>query len=100
MAQYNIHFLQTAEIELKEAYNWYEERQKGLGDRLIAELSAYLDSISENPYKFARKYGREIRFAPLRVFPFVIAYWPEENDRDIYVVSIFHTSRNPKKFFT
>ncbi|WP_342088357.1 type II toxin-antitoxin system RelE/ParE family toxin [Dyadobacter sp. OTU695] len=100
MAQYNILFLKTAEIELHEAYEWYEKRKIGLGKRFIAEISGRLNSIADNPHKFAKRYGQKLRFVPLPVFPFIIAYRSEEDEQVIQVVSIFHTSRNPKKFFT
>ncbi|MGV3600542.1 MAG: type II toxin-antitoxin system RelE/ParE family toxin [Dyadobacter fermentans] len=100
MAQYNILILQTAEIELQEAFEWYEKRKTGLGNRFIAEISGCLNSVADNPYKFAQRYGRVFRFAPLPVFPFVVAYRTMEEKRVIHVVSIFHTSRNPKKFYT
>ena len=100
LAHYNILFLKTAEIELHEAYEWYEKRKTRLGHRFIAEISGCLDSIADNPYKFATRYGQKLRFMPLPVFPFIIAYRIGEDKRLIHVASIFHTSRNPKKFFT
>jgi toxin ParE1/3/4 len=96
MSLYNIHFLKPAEIEFCEAFDWYDEKQKGLGNRFLKEVSKYLDSIADNPFKFAAKYDNELRFAPLKIFPFVIAYWIE--NETVFVASIFHTSRNPKKF--
>jgi toxin ParE1/3/4 len=100
LAHYNILLLKTAEIELNEAYEWYEKQKTGLGDRFIAEIAGCLNSVADNPFKFAKRYGQNLRFVPLPIFPFVIAYRPREDDRAVYVVSIFHTSRNPKKFFT
>ncbi|MGN7886890.1 type II toxin-antitoxin system RelE/ParE family toxin [Dyadobacter sp. 22481] len=98
MAHYNILLFKTAEIELHEAYEWYEKQKTGLGDRFIGEISGCLNSIADNPYKFAKRYGQILRFEPLPVFPFVIAFRPLEAKRVIHVVSVFHTSRNPKKF--
>ena len=98
MSLYKIEVLKTAEIEFEEAFDWYEQRQSGLGNRFLREISSYLDSIAENPFKYAAKYNNELHFAPLKIFPYVVAYWVDNKLRTIFVVSFFHTSRNPKKF--
>ncbi|MET7254580.1 type II toxin-antitoxin system RelE/ParE family toxin [Dyadobacter fermentans] len=100
MARYNILLLKTAEIELNESYEWYEKQKVGLGNNFIGAISSCLNSIAGNPYKYAKRYGYELRFAPVLVFPFIIAYRAIKDDRVIHIVSIFHTSRNPKKFFS
>ncbi|KAA0989781.1 type II toxin-antitoxin system RelE/ParE family toxin [Dyadobacter aurulentus] len=98
MSVYNIEFLESAEIELLETFEYYNTQQAGLGQRFVKELSHYLDSIADNPYKYALKYNNPFRFTPLKVFPYLIAYWIDIEDNRIYVASIFHTSRNPRKF--
>lgn len=98
MGQYSIEILKPAEIEFEEAFEYYNEQLPGLGRKFYAEISRYLVSISENPYKFAAKYDNELHFATLKIFPFLIAYWVDEPLKTVFVVSIFHTSRNPKKF--
>lgn len=98
MSHYKIEVLKTAETELSEAYNWYEKQQKGLGKRLIDEVSKYLSAIEENPFRFPSRYNNELYFAPLKIFPFLIAYWVDDQKSTVFVVSVFHTSRNPVKF--
>ena len=98
MSQYSIEILKPAEIEFDQAFEWYNKQLVGLGKKFFGEVSRYLSSISENPYKFAAKYGNELHFATLKIFPFVIVYWVDETLKTVFVVSIFHTSRNPKKF--
>ncbi|GGC09856.1 type II toxin-antitoxin system RelE/ParE family toxin [Dyadobacter sediminis] len=98
MSLYKIEVLKIAEVELSEAYNWYEKQQKGLGNRLINEVSKYMNSMAENPFKYPSRYNNELYFAPLKIFPFLIAYWVDNQKSTVFVVSIFHTSRNPAKF--
>ncbi|CAG5069838.1 hypothetical protein DYBT9623_02575 [Dyadobacter sp. CECT 9623] len=98
MGLYNLEFLESAEIELSETFEYYDAQQSGLGQRFVKELAHYLDSIADNPFKYAMKYKNPFRFAPLKIFPYLIAYWLDTEDNTIYVASIFHTSRNPKKF--
>lgn len=98
MSLYKIEFLKPAEIEFGEAFDWYEEQQTGLGKRFFGEISHYLKSIAENPYKFSAKYDNQLHFAPLKIFPYLVVYWVDEKQMIVYVVSVFHTSRNPQIF--
>lgn len=95
---FKIELLSKAEDELSEAYNWYEEQQPALGDKLYKEVSYYLDIISKNPYHFQIRYIEELRTASLNKFPFLIIYWVDVVNNIVFVTSIFHTSRNPKYF--
>ncbi|QRR03446.1 type II toxin-antitoxin system RelE/ParE family toxin [Dyadobacter sandarakinus] len=100
MTEYKVYLLNVAEIELDEAYEWYNQQKAGLGYQLVGEVSRYLKMISENPFIFAVRYQNDFRFAALKVFPYLIAYWIEEKSQSVYVASIFHTSRNPLQFET
>jgi len=98
MSFFKIELISLAETELTEAYIWYNKKKSGLGNRFVKEVSNYFNNISENPYMFAVKYNNELRFAPLQVFPYLISYWIDEKQKTVFVLSIFHTSRNPGKF--
>ncbi|HEY5326004.1 MAG TPA: type II toxin-antitoxin system RelE/ParE family toxin [Mucilaginibacter sp.] len=95
---FKIELLAQAEGELSEAYDWYEKQQTALGNRLYNEVNHYLNLIELNPYQFPVKYVEELRSASLNKFPFLILYWIDEVNNTIFIVSIFHTSRNPKYF--
>ena len=41
--------------ELKESYQWYEERSEGLGNRFILALNKRLNEIEEYPERYAKK---------------------------------------------
>jgi toxin ParE1/3/4 len=95
---YTVKLLTEAEIELTDACKWYEKQQSGLGKRLLSEVKHYLKLISTNPLQFEVKFSNKYRFAVLKVFPYFIAFRVEEETKQIYVISIFHTSRNPVNF--
>jgi toxin ParE1/3/4 len=95
---FNLELLAEAEIELAEAFEWYEEQLNGLGNKLYNEVSYYLSLIESNPYLFAIKYRDDLRSATLNKFPYLIIFWVDEIERSIYIVSIFLTKRNPKYF--
>lgn len=94
--EYELILLLKAKKELTYSWKWYENRQPGLGDKFKAEIFRSFSLIIKNPKHYPEKILtlREIR---LRVFPFLVIYKIDERKKNIVVVSIFHTSRNPKK---
>lgn len=93
-----IKLLKEAEKDLSVAHEWYEEKQRGLGKRLQREVGAQLNRISKNPYLFQVRFAEVFRFAPLRVFPYLIVYKINEDNHEVIVNAIFHCSRNPDVF--
>jgi plasmid stabilization system protein ParE len=93
---YTVKLLTEAEIEVSEACKWYEEQQPGLAKKFLKEISHYLDIIAKNPLQFEIKFSYRYRYAVLKVFPYFIVYRVEEESKLVYVISVFHTSRNPK----
>lgn len=87
---------ERAHKELITAWGWYEERQSGLGDRFKDAVFKKLRQVEIDPVKgLQRKYPyREII---VKVFPYLIIYRIEQKNKQIFVHSIFHTSRNPNK---
>lgn len=80
----------------KQAYQWYENEQLGLGEVFLLSLeNAYL-KISTHPEYFSilKKPYRQIR---LYRFPYVIVY--EIIKERVVVFAIHHTSRNPNSKF-
>ncbi|MDB4904621.1 MAG: plasmid stabilization system [Mucilaginibacter sp.] len=95
---FKIELLAEAEDELSDAYDWYEDQQTSLGNKFYNEVNHYLNLIEHNPHQFPIKYIEELRSASLNKFPYVIIYWIDDINLNVFVVSIFHTSRNPKYY--
>lgn len=93
---FEIILLSQAEDELSDAYDWYEEQQPTLGNRFYKEINHYLTILEKDPNLFPIKYIEELRAVSTNKFPYQIIYWINTVDRTVHVVSIFHTSRNPK----
>lgn len=87
---------ERAYSELLEAWQWYEERQEGVGDRFKEYVFSSLNQLEKNPLIGIRR-KRSFRELTVKVFPYLIIYRIEHKTRQIYVDSIFHTSRNPKE---
>ena len=94
----SIQLQERAEQEITDAYTWYESQQPGLGERFLNQIDNYLDLIASNPYQYPSRFGNELHVAPVKTFPYLIVYWVDKAQQIIFVTSIFHTSRKPKKF--
>jgi plasmid stabilization system protein ParE len=83
------------ELDLAEAYAWYEKRRAGLGEEFLSSVDACLESIRRQPEMYALVH-ETYRRALIRRFPFAIFY---EYARGVVTVySVFHTSRDPEKW--
>jgi len=89
---HNLIIRPEAEVEMTEAFDWYETRVPGLGSDFLFCVDALFHSIARNPKQYLKVY-RETRRALTRRFPYEI-FFIEEQER-IVVLSVFHASRNP-----
>jgi hypothetical protein len=81
--------------ELEESSEWYEERVAGLGGRFVEVIYNSLTLVSVNPKAYPKKKAQYREFV-VDKFPYVIVFELVENENTIYVLHVFHTSRNPK----
>lgn len=88
-----IRLLPEARREFDEAADWYDLRGIGLGKRFIANVRDVFLRIAANPKLHAIVY-KNVRKAVVAKFPYIVIY-REEVDV-VVIVSVFHTSRNPK----
>jgi len=84
-----------AELELADAFDWYEERMPGLGSEFLISVDATIHAIARNPLQHA-KVHKEIRRALLHRFPYGVFYIVADNR--IVVFAFFHAKRNPKRW--
>lgn len=64
--------LPKAQKEILDAWEWYEERRLGLGDRFKDEVVKKIRAVIENPlhYQLKGRYGE----AQTDVFPYLIVF--------------------------
>ncbi len=96
-----LHAGATAELELEEAEDWYEEQRPGLGDDLAAEVDRALEIPRETPETWPRWPGSPpvpcLRRFLLTRFPYALAY-VAERDR-VVVLAVAHGKRRPGYWF-
>jgi hypothetical protein len=91
---YRLLFSPKALADIEEGRIWYNLQQKGLGNRLIAEVKNVITSIKRNPY-FASVKFENIRTAACKTFPYAVHYEIDENQNTVRILSIFHFNRRP-----
>ena len=84
---------EAAEEEMSDAVSWYESKEPGLGTRLRQEIEAAIFKIQLRPNAYQLVRGSKVRRILIEKFPYSIFYIAAGDD--IFVISVFHTSRNP-----
>lgn len=92
--KYILEIKDEANIEIIEAYLYYEEKRFGLGEEFLDHLNSYFERIITNPKHFPKK-RKPYREAFIKRFPFLIVY--EITDKKVTVYSVFNTWLNPEK---
>ena len=92
---FTIKLLPIALKDLQEAKKWYQEKNELLAEEFKSEVNKEIDYIGEHPQHYQRKY-KELRQSLVTRFPFAIFYLVNENEKQIIVFGILHTSRNPE----
>ena len=93
---YKVIITPLAHLDEENAYVWYEEKLKGLGDDFLITLEYAYYKISQNPSHFSFiDSNKEIRDYLLPRFPFLIVY-RIKNDT-IEIITIYHAKKHPLK---
>ncbi len=92
--KYDLIIKEEALADMQSAYNYYEDRKKGLGLRFVDNLDDCFERLKLYPYHYQIR-RKPYREALLKVFPYLVIY--EIEDENIIVFAVFNTSRNPIK---
>lgn len=79
--------------EAQEAYDWYEARSGGTGERFLAELDEHINFLQQRPkgYPLWRAHYRKVTMI---LFPYKVIYCVD--GERIIILSVFHNKRDPK----
>lgn len=92
--------LKPAELELKEAYDYYESQLEGLGRRFVQAFVDTVQMIDKIPIGW-RKVSANTRRINIKGFPYLVLYGID--GEDVIITFICHSHRDPeyyKKHFT
>ena len=82
-----------------EGYIWYEEKQKGLGERYLKSIREKIEEILMSPEVYGSRGNTLYREAKVDNFPYMIIYKMSKRKKEIYISAIHHTSKNPRNKF-
>lgn len=91
---YVLEVKEEANLEIIEAYLYYEEKRTGLGEEFLEHLDTYFDRITSSPKHFPQ-HRKPYREAFVKRFPYLIIY--ELTKGKVIVYSVFNTWQNPEK---
>ncbi len=80
-----------AEMDLKEAFSWYEDKRLGLGYDFLLQVDAGFKFIERNPYVFQQEH-KETRKFLIKRFPYKIIYIIKEEN--IFILAVIHGKRS------
>ncbi|HEK21049.1 type II toxin-antitoxin system RelE/ParE family toxin [Mucilaginibacter sp.] len=92
---YLIQFSDKAQYELFDGWAWYEKQQIGLGDKFENEVYKKISFVQSNPLIYEKQ--GNFRQANTEIFPYLIVFRINEHKKMIFIVSVFHTRRNPHR---
>lgn len=88
--------LPEATDELTAAVDWYRQQgRRGVGRQLLGAVRATIRAVAANPKMHATVY-QDVRKALVPGFPYVVLY--REDQGELVVISVFHTSRDPAEW--
>lgn len=91
---HKIKLLPIVHTDLRNAKKWYQEKSEKLAQEFKVAVNKEIDYIGEYPEHYQQKY-KNLRQSLMTRFPYVIFYLVEEEQKQIVVFGILHTSRNP-----
>ncbi|MGN6264373.1 MAG: type II toxin-antitoxin system RelE/ParE family toxin [Ginsengibacter sp.] len=94
---YTCRFHPLTKQDYDEAYEWYEDRQKGLGERFLEAVRNKIEEILLHPEAYSSKGNKKFREAEVDIFPFLIVYKINKRKKEIYIGSIHHAKKHPRK---
>jgi len=91
--KYNVSILSEAEVDIDNAYIWYELRQINLGYKFYKKVEESVQFISRNPYCCEDIY-RGIRRFIIKKFPYGIYYKINFEYQEIQIIGVIHFKRS------
>lgn len=86
-----LEFHEEAEHDLDDSVVYYDRQQEGLGQQFADAVELAVQRIRENPERFQRHEGTEIRKLRMDRFPFTIYF--QDLDECVWIVAVAHHKR-------
>ncbi|MGZ8516749.1 MAG: type II toxin-antitoxin system RelE/ParE family toxin [Chitinophagaceae bacterium] len=94
---YTCRFHPLTQGDYNEAYAWYEDKLEGLGDRFLKAVNQKIEEIALHPEAYGSRSSKKFGEAQVDFFPYLIIYKMNKRTRELYITSIHHTKKHPKR---
>lgn len=94
---YTAVILPQAKEDIRDAARWYNKQSQGLGNRFTEEVRDGVRFIKQNPTACNIRYDK-VRTTVLKVFPFMIHYTVDQDNKTVVISAVLHTSRDPQNW--
>src|SRR5699024_12823711 len=84
--------------KIKESKNWYNQKRQGLGEDFKSAVNHKIEDIAHYSYHFQIKFS-SVRAAFLNRFPYGIFFIIEQEKKQIVILGVMHTKRDPKTIY-
>ena len=95
--KYKIILQEEARQDLKDAFDYFNEQQKGLGKGFIKAYKDKSEFIANLPTACQKIY-KDKRRAIINPFKFNLIYVIEESSKTVFIEAVMHSSRSPKRW--
>jgi len=94
---YKIIISESAKTDIRQAAQWYNNQQKGLGKQFIHAIKDCVKTIQLQPEGFQIRY-KNVRVGIPNKFPYLVIYLIDKGINTISIIAVFHSSQNPGKW--
>lgn len=93
---YKINVSYKVQKEVYKAIDFYNDVSELVPAKFIDAIQETYLKLSVNPFYQIRK--NTIRAIPVKGFPYLLLFSINEQNREVRILSCFHTSKNPRKY--
>jgi hypothetical protein len=95
MSSFKLRIEERALEDIQKGFDFYEERQVGLGVRFNKHVFKCFEILKSNPH-YQIRYG-SFRCLPMKKFPFMIHYELDEDRKMVNIFAVINTHLNPNE---
>ncbi len=92
---YKIEIVEEAELEIKNAKDWYEEQSVGLGEGFSKAIKEHINSLT-NPKVEHKTVYKNLRRILVHRFPYAIYYKRDEKNSLLKIMAVLHNKQSRK----
>ncbi len=93
---YNIVIEPRALFDIQDAIDYYDSKKIRLGEYFLETINEHIEILEKNPI-FQFRY-KDYQALPIKKFPFLILFYVDEKSKTVYIMSVFNTNQDTKKY--